>query len=174
MPSGLIDNLTSAEQINLYRFLSELGKPGKFDASKGNVARTWKLLAGRHEFEQFGVEKILSEGISQKNWVPVFSFVDGRLSRDEMKSTLNVEKYVGLVALYAGTEFDVAKSGRVRFQVSDIPGITAWINGKSISVNSPFSAELPAGTHTIVFKLDHKRLPDFLRLESPDATFLVN
>ncbi len=174
MPSGLVDGLTHAEQIDLYRFLSELGKPGAFDASKGNVARAWKLLPGRHEFEQFGVEKLLSEGISQKSWIPVFSFVNGRLSSEVMKSTLNVDKYVGLVGLYAGTQFEVAKPGKIRFQLSEIPGVTAWINGKPVSVNSAFSAELPAGTHTIVFKLDHKNLPEFLRLESPDATFLVN
>ena len=39
MPAGLIDNLAPAERIDLFRFLSELGKPGPFDASKGNVAR---------------------------------------------------------------------------------------------------------------------------------------
>ena len=39
MPAGLVDALSSQEQIDLYRFLSELGKPGRYDASKGDVAR---------------------------------------------------------------------------------------------------------------------------------------
>ena len=48
MPSGLIDNLPSEERVDLFRFLSELGKPGPFDASKGNVARFWKVRPGTH------------------------------------------------------------------------------------------------------------------------------
>ena len=174
MPSGLIDNLSGAEQIDLFRFLSELGKPGRYDASKGNVARSWKLLPGRHELEQFGVEKTVAAGITNKNWIAAYSFVDGRLSADEMRTALKVDQYVGLVGLFAGTQFQVANSAQIHFKVSDAPGLVAWIDGKPVSVNSPISADLAAGTHTIIFKLDHKKLPEFLRLESPDATFLVN
>ncbi|MEO7517100.1 MAG: PVC-type heme-binding CxxCH protein [Verrucomicrobiota bacterium] len=173
MPSGLIDNLSSAEQIDLFRFLSELGKPGIYDAAKGNVARVWKLLPGSHEVEQFGEQKIMAEGIST-NWVSAFSFVDGRLGREEMKTKLNVDKYIGLVGLFAGTQFQVAKPGQIHFKISEVPGVVAWIDGKPASVSGPFSAELSEGVHTIIFKLDHKKLPEFLRLESPDATFLVN
>ena len=43
MPSGLTDNLSMAQQLDLFRFLSALGKPGPFDASSGNVARFWKV-----------------------------------------------------------------------------------------------------------------------------------
>ncbi len=174
MPSGLIDNLTSAEQIDLYRFLSELGKPGTYDASKGNVARVWKLMPGKHELEQFGEQKIVAEGITNKSWIAANTFVDGRLPANEMRSALNVGQYVGLVGLYAGTQFQVAKSGQVQFQLSDAPGVIAWIDGKPVSVGSPITADLVAGTHTIIFKLDHKNLPEFMRLESPDVTFLAN
>ena len=174
MPSGLIDALTAAEQIDLYRFLSELGKPGPYDASKGNVARVWKLLPGRHELEQFGVEKTLAAGITNKSWISAYSFVDGRLTADEMRVALKVESYVGLTGLFAGTQFQVAKPGVVHFQVPAVPGMAAWIDGKPVSLDRAFSADLAAGTHAIVFKLDHKKLPDYLRLESADATFLVN
>ena len=34
------------ERIDLFRFLSELGKPGAFDATKGNVARVWRVRPG--------------------------------------------------------------------------------------------------------------------------------
>ena len=174
MPSGLIDNLTNAEQIDLFRFLSELGKPGTYDASKGNVARVWKLMPGKHELEQFGEQKTVAEGITNKDWIAAYTFVDGRLPAGEMRSALKVGQYVGLVGLFAGTQFQVAKPGQVHFKLSDAPGVIAWIDGKSVSVSSPMVAELSAGTHTVIFKFDHKKLPEFLRLESPDATFLVN
>ncbi len=174
MPSGLVDALSSSEQIDLYRFLSELGKPGIYDASKGNVARSWKLLPGRHDFEQFGEQKVISQGIARKDWIPFYSMVDGRLGREELKAALNVNQYVGLVGLFAGTEFQVGNAGIVHFKLSEASAAVAWIDGKQMNVSTLMTAELPPGKHTIVFKLDHKNLPEFLRLESPDATFLAN
>jgi hypothetical protein len=41
MPAGLVDGLTGVPRRNLFAFLGEIGKPGPFDASKGNVARLW-------------------------------------------------------------------------------------------------------------------------------------
>ena len=43
MPAGLVDPLPERERVDLYAFLSQLGKPGVYDASKGNVARFWQL-----------------------------------------------------------------------------------------------------------------------------------
>ncbi|MEP6663320.1 MAG: HEAT repeat domain-containing protein, partial [Verrucomicrobiota bacterium] len=174
MPSGLIDHLSNAEQLDLFRFLSELGKPGIYDASKGNIARVWRLLPGRHELEQFGEQKTVEAGITNKEWLPVYTSVDGKLPAEQMRTALNVGQYVGLVGLFAGTQFQVAKNGPVHLEVSDISGATAWIDGQTVSAKSPINAVLTAGIHTIVFKLDHKKLPEFLRLQSPDATFLTN
>src|SRR6185437_4245610 len=58
MPSGLIDNLPARDRVDLFRFLSELGKPGPYDASKGGAARFWKVRAATHEVEQFGLERV--------------------------------------------------------------------------------------------------------------------
>lgn len=174
MPSGLIDSLSSAEQIDLFRFLSELGKPGIYDASKGNVARFWKLLPGVHELEQFGEQKTLEAGISSKDWLPVLSLVDGRLPAEEMRAVLNVGKYVGLVGLFAGTRFQVPKPGPVHWKISEAPGAVAWIDGKPVNLKQGTASDLSAGVHTLILKLDHKNLPDYLRVESPDATFLAN
>jgi putative heme-binding domain-containing protein len=172
MPSGLTDNLTTAEKIDLFRFLSELGKPGIYDASKGNVARLWKVAPDAHTTEQFGDAKVIAEGISK--WTPLLSTVDGRLGRDEIKTALNVDKYVGLVGVFAGTQFEIAKSGRVQLNISAPSGSPVWIDGKPVAVGNPLSTQLSAGTHTFIIKLDNQKLPEFLKIESPDATFLVN
>jgi putative heme-binding domain-containing protein len=63
MPAGLVDSLSSKERLDLYRFLSELGKPGAFDASKGNVARCWKLFAQTIDFTSgYRVPMVLPSG----------------------------------------------------------------------------------------------------------------
>ena len=41
MPAGLIDGLLPEERLDLVKFLSQLGRPGEFDAAKGGVARAW-------------------------------------------------------------------------------------------------------------------------------------
>ena len=69
MPAGLVDALSPAERLDLYRFLSELGKPGEYDASKPNVARGWKLFVQTLDVTQFGDEKVLKTDLADAKWV---------------------------------------------------------------------------------------------------------
>ena len=126
MPSGLVDLLTPAERLDLFRFLSELGKPGPFDAAKGNVARSWKLFPQTLEVAQFGDDKV----------------------------------------------FEVAKAGPISLKITGADGAAAWVDGKAAGSCGDLKPELQAGTHFIVVKLEAKKLPDAIRLESPDATFV--
>jgi len=174
MPSGLIDNLSPQERIDLFRFLSELGKPGRFDASKGNVARFWKVRLGTHEVEQFGLDKVVAGDLNGGEWQPAYSLVDGRLLRDAIQTTLTQNKYAGLVGIFLGARFQLAHSGPARFKLSDAPGAAVWIDGQSVGGNSEVSTRLTAGTHTLVLRFDPTKLPEQVRLESPDATFLAN
>ena len=56
MPAGLVDALNEQEQSDLFAFLSRLGKPGDYDASKGGVARRWRLAQTVHTDAQAGQE----------------------------------------------------------------------------------------------------------------------
>jgi putative heme-binding domain-containing protein len=75
MPAGLIDNLAPQERIDLFRFLSELGKPGPFDATRGNIARTWRIRTGAHTDEQVGEDKIVTSDLTARQWTPLHSNV---------------------------------------------------------------------------------------------------
>ena len=172
MPSGLADALSEQDRLNLFRFLSELGKPGPFDASKANVARAWKIAAGSHRTEQFGDEKIVASPFSDKCWQPLASLVDGRLVREELKAAAGPEK--GTITTYAGTEFRVTQSGKVRLNLSEAPGISAWVDDKPVSVNGPISVELPSGAHRLIVKFDFQKIPENFRVDSPDVVFLAN
>ena len=44
MPDGTVDSLTKTELVHLVRFLSELGKVGKFSVGKEQVVRRWQSL----------------------------------------------------------------------------------------------------------------------------------
>jgi hypothetical protein len=64
MPAGLADLLTDAEFLDLVRFLSELGKPGRFAVTAAPVIRRWRVP------DAAGVE------------IPGYSLVQGALPAD--------------------------------------------------------------------------------------------
>jgi putative heme-binding domain-containing protein len=148
MPSGLADNLNHQEQLDLFRFLSELGKPGPFDASRGDVARLWKVAP---------------EGTN--SWHKAYSLVDGRLLREDLANAAGVSNGV----ILAAARFRTVKSGPVHFNVSPGGDAALVIDGKENSA----ATELDAGEHTIALRLQADKLPEFIKLQSDDGTFLV-
>jgi putative heme-binding domain-containing protein len=174
MPSGLVDALPMNERLDLVRFLSELGKPGSYDAAKGGVARAWKILAGTHRVEQFGMDKIVSANFKENDWQPLNALVDGRVLRDDVKETIKVGINVGVVGVYAATQFSTAKDGAVSFQLDNAKNVDVWIDGKSVKTTGGIKTTLASGNHTIVLRFDPKDLPEQVRLKSGDVAFLVN
>lgn len=174
MPSGLSDILSAGERIDLFRFLSELGKPGRYDASKGNVARVWRVHTFTTSEEQGGQARFLNGDLKSANWQTVYSCVDGRVPKDELLQQVNGAVFSGPIALYAAARFQVSSPGSVSFKLSGAANEQAWIDGAPVKTAAEIKSQMAAGIHTIVLKLDPKRLPDDLRLESADGTFLVN
>jgi putative heme-binding domain-containing protein len=174
MPAGLVDVLSPAERLDLYRFLSELGKPGEYDASKPNVARGWKLFVQTLDVTQFGDEKVLKTELTEAKWVAAHSLVDGRLLKNELAGSMEGVAWRDPQALFAAARFQVTKSGTVNFRVSGIKDAAAWVDNKMLTVNSDFQTELEAGTHILYVKLPAKNLPESIRVESPDVAFLPN
>jgi len=76
MPSGLTDNLTMPQQLDLFRFLTSLGKPGPFDASSGNVARFWKVASSE------GDPVLLSSGLAGVSFCARIFRVTRRTARE--------------------------------------------------------------------------------------------
>jgi putative heme-binding domain-containing protein len=174
MPSGLMDSLSHAERLDLFRFLAELGKPGPFDASKGNVARFWKLTPATIDSAQFGDETILKSDIHGSNWRNAYTTVDGRLLKGDLQEARDSVRHRDPPAVYAATQIEIARAGKVRLNYAGPAGSLIWINANPVVANSDIIAELPSGKATIVVKLDAKALPDQIRLSSEDGTFLVD
>src|SRR5262249_32453185 len=86
-------------------------------------------------------------------------------------------KYLGLVGLYAAAQLQVARSGAVLLKLMGVtgpPDAAIWIDGKAQKAGPELTTDLAAGRHTIVLRLDPKKLPDVLRLEASAGTFLAN
>ncbi len=58
MPPGLADALEFVEKRSLFAFLSQIGRPGPFDASKGSVARLWRLYPGAQSSDAEHADKL--------------------------------------------------------------------------------------------------------------------
>lgn len=175
MPAGLIDGLTPNEQLDLFRFLSALGKPGRFDAARGNVARLWRLRAGRHTDEQFGLDRIIGD-LNGRGWQPAMTRVDGRLEQGAMRQALNlrnINQVTSLIGLFAATKLQVPREGTVNLALAAPENSLLWIDGHATPFKSQLALDLEAGIHEIVLKLDPRSLPDSIQAQCNEGTFLV-
>lgn len=170
MPTGVIDRLPIDEQVDLISFLSRLGKPGPFDASRGGVARTFEVLAGTHRLEQEGAERII-DGSVRKGWQPLVSRVNGDVNGSVLRQMTRQPINIALVNVYLRTTVDVPRSGPVQLAVGGVDKAALWIDGARIDGDSEFRTELEAGRHTVLVRLDGRDLPETFRLSSADVMF---
>ena len=171
MPAGLVDNLSAAEQADLYRFLSELGKPGKYDASKNNVARFYKALGATIDLAQFGDDRVIARPLTDAAWIPASTLVDGSLQKADLQRSIARTGSRAVPAAYAAAQFTAPKDGRVTLKIENAKPMAVYIDGKPFSNLTEPNADLKAGPHTIIIKLDATNLPDGMRIRSDEVTF---
>ena len=170
MPAGLIDGISAQERMDLFRFLSELGKPGAYDATRGSIARMWRVRPGLHTMEQFGEEKLVADVVADKGWTPVLANVDGGLPAARIAEV--TQRHLGLIGIYAVARLQVSGRQEVSFKLSVAPeGV--WVDGKKVAPGKSFTMELGAGVHTILLRLDAGKLPESLRMECSEGNFLT-
>ncbi len=176
MPAGLIDGITPQERIDLFRFLSELGKPGPYDATKGTIARTWRVRTAAHTDEQSGEEKIVTGDLNARPWFQLIANVNGAIPTLAIQEALPPNDYQrhGVTAIYLAAQLETPSAGTVKVKVEGGPIVSAWIDGKLQKAGAEFGTELAAGTHTVVLRVDPKNLPASVRLESSAGTFMTN
>jgi putative heme-binding domain-containing protein len=171
MPAGLIDGLVPEERLDLIKFLSQLGRPGPYDAAQGGVARLWNLYLIVSRNQVLGVEPVIRGDPALADWIPTFSLVSGALPRDLI--TAPFPTFVNTRGLFASTRFESAKGGTVTFNLTGT-ATAAWLNGQLIKPGASFTAAVKPGANVIVLQLDEKNLPAEIALRSADVTFLTN
>ena len=171
MPSGLLDPLPPEERLDLIKFLSMLGKPGDFDATRNNTARLWQFYQVTSQNEPLGVEGITRGDFKRADWVRVLSFVNGQMPSELCASSASAnDKSRGF---FAATQCQSARGGRAMFKLAgEAKGV--WINGAPVKGGPAFDADLVPGTNTLVLQLDATKPPTVLKLSSDDVSFLTN
>jgi putative heme-binding domain-containing protein len=166
MPQGLVDHLFENEQRDLFRFLSELGKPGPFDAARNQSAKAWRLIAVDPHDPRAASRTERGDG-SLSGWTPLTTTVAGALLRSEVRGVAPVD---GGRPVFVATRFDVLKAGRVALDFGKNAPAALWVDGKPLG-RGELTTDLAAGTHTLVVRLDPSKMPPRLTLSSPDVVF---
>ena len=167
MPAGLIDSLLPEERLDLIRFLAELGKPGRFDASKGGVARAWRLYLILSGNEHIGRERVIAGDFSLADWRPALGLVDGTLAREVAEEVIPAR--FNNRGMFAATQFESPQGGHARFVLGGtVKGL--WVNGALVNPAAQFTAPTKPGVNTVVLQLDDRE-PGPVRLSSGDVTF---
>ena len=118
-------------RLDLFRFLSELGKPGAFDAAKGNVARVWRINASK------GVSTdptAFGGATTNVAWVPVYSLVNGSLLKQDIVAEAGSSDRDEPVL--AAARFQNSRAGAVTLKLSGLNSPKAWLDGKPVSGSS--------------------------------------
>ena len=106
-------------------------------------------------------------------WQPAFAQVNGKLTRQLLEAKAKRDFWVGTLEVFAATELQTAQAGPVKLNLDATAG-EVWIDGKKIGGTGESVAELAAGTHRVLVKIDPKNIPDAIRLKTSDGTFLNN
>ncbi len=158
MPANLIASLDEQDQLDLFKFLSQLGRPGEFDATKSRSPRVWGVLPVQGELADGAIS-----GDSKLPWTAVTGTVNGRLLAADV-SALRGEA----TEVMAAARFQIAEAGNIILSLSEGPKPSAiWLDGKPVE---PGSLALAAGPHVVVIQYSPDQ-SDF-RLECSDVTFL--
>jgi putative heme-binding domain-containing protein len=166
MPAGLIDGLVPEERLDLIKFLAQLGKPGEFDASRGGVARAWRLYLVLSSNQHLGVERVVQGDFTLADWVPTFSLASGALPKEAGQAVFRGNNR----GLFAATQFESAKGGTATFTLAGgVQGI--WVNGQQAKPGAEFRVAVKPGVNTIVLQLHETKIED-ITLRSGDVSFL--
>lgn len=172
MPSGLVDGLLPEERLDLFKFLSQLGKPGDYDASKGNSPRYWRIYNIISQNQHIGVEPVIKGDFSLKDWVPLFARVSGALPKEDVLAVMGSTK--NNRGVFAATQFNSAKGGSATFTMNGGPIVGAWLNGKPVKLGASSKLNVTAGVNTLVLQLGDAEPPEVVKLNSSDVSFLAN
>lgn len=174
MPAGLLDALGEQDQLDLFAFLSRLGKPGPFDASHGGVARRWRLTQTVHTDAQAGQEFWpVNLAFTDKRWSPAYSLVNGNLPARAIRAATGADVWTGRLAVYAATELDAAAEVAASMNLTAGPGAELLVDGQKIGGVGPHAVRLSAGRHRILVRLDPQRIPENVRLQADGAAFVL-
>lgn len=170
MPAALLDRVSQQDQLDLIKFLTRLGKPGEFDASRQTVARVLEVFAGTHRIEQEGNGDIIA-GKPIDGWKPVQARVSGKIDGETLKQLTAQPRHISLVNIYLRTQVEVGSETAATFTVDNIDEAHVWVDGEDQGTTKQ-PIQLKPGKHTLLLQIDARDLPGSIAIRSENVTFV--
>ena len=170
MPPGLADALDFTEKRSLFAFLSQIGRPGPFDASKGNILRSGCFILGHRSTQAEHADKI-------EEAPPVYTrSIDGRLPHEHIHHRDRADvPYCWQPGRRSPRSSKLATAGQDTLQ----PRRRQQRPGSMVSPSPSPQSRIPRrncrhGVHTLAVQFEVNALPEILRVEAEGANFLGN
>lgn len=158
MPGNLIASLPDNEVNDMFKFLSQLGKPGAYDATKSRAPKVWAVYGLTTDTQERA-----SKGDPTLPWIPVSATVNGRLLQADADAMT-----AGASEIMAGAKLQLSKAAEIKLSYEDgLKPVAVWING--VQANSG-TASLQPGIHKIVIR-SPKNFGS-IRITCDEGTFL--
>lgn len=135
MPVGLTTQFREAEFVDLVRFMSELGKDGKFMTPPNRFIRHWQILPAHSPnpgtIGHYGL-KALTEDSEALQWKTLYAEVGGGLPLGEMPVALGGMGGLRVARAYV----EVPKAGVYRLRMSGaLHGFELFLNDQPVPVH---------------------------------------
>ena len=163
MPPALTASLRRDEFVDLVRFLSELGKEGRYKVQEDGTVRRWRTaqpLPDMWRWMNLKGVRGFAEAAGELTWVPVYSQVDGSLPlREATVFKVGAEEYCILQA-----EVETPAAGPVALRLDDPSGVQLFVGTQAVEAAAEMKAELPAGRSVVTVVVKAASRPGGLKL----------
>ncbi|MEO1995290.1 MAG: hypothetical protein ABGZ17_08445 [Planctomycetaceae bacterium] len=172
MPGGLTEKLTRAELVNLVRFLSELGKIGRFGVSRKRLVRRWRVLQSTKE-ARFRLRRTSYDSITDDHpsfeWQPAYSTVAGELPLENLPELRTKNRQTGNRGMaFIRCNLTVTQPGTIQLMLGDVSGTSLWLGSRPIPLSDRISVSIVPGPQQLTFAIDLNQRRDPLRVELID------
>ena len=155
MPDGTVDSLTKQELVDLVRFLSDLGKIGKFAIGKEPFVRRWRSLVWTQEAHTLlnrTSNDSAATGGAELTWEPAYSEVSGQLPLEDLPR-FNVHFNTPPTS-FVRFEFEATGSGKVALDFGTSDGLEMWLDGKPTPLANRVELDAKQGRHVVTLAID--------------------
>ncbi len=155
MPKGLANLLTRDEFLDLVKFISELGKPGRYAIRSMPTIQRWQLMKTVPDDLTKAVPDV-GEFVSKIRdsdpsvWVSVYGLSTGEVPVTEFA------QLAGSQIVYVKGEIDVSSAGELDVDLGSTLGVNAWFDD---AIAEPPGGrrrrwKVTPGRHTITLRID--------------------
>jgi len=173
MPGGLTEKLTREEMVHLVRFLSELGKIGRFGVNRQRLVRRWRVLQSTQQ-ANFRLRRTSYDAITEDHpsfvWQPAYSTVSGELPLGNLPELRIRNRSAGRRGVsFVHCDLSVTQPGPIQLALGSVEGLSLWVGSRPVKLADRITLSVAPGTQRLTFAVDLNRRQESLRVELVDV-----